>query len=188
MRIAIYDATEKAPVGLSWSAGAWLMKTGGYVQHIIPGLSWSQALEDARAITKRHWIREIQFWGHGAPGGVFINNIPLDVDDANRRALVNLAFDMAENGLIWFRTCASFAGPRGHRFATNLMKTTQMRVAGSTFNIGFPWHSGQRSLRPGATPQWSLTEGLGVDGRPMWSSAKAPNTLMFATMSLPSAW
>jgi hypothetical protein len=110
------------------------------------------------------------------------------VNADHKMLLASLGRALEPNAFVWLRTCASFAGGPGRSLATSLVKTMSCRVAGSTFNIGFPWHSGQHSLRPDAVPGWSITEGLDDKGKPLGSAKKAPHTVPFTAMSLPDAW
>lgn len=188
MKLAIYDAAENSPIGWSWAAGARLYKASGLFQHVVAARSWTQGLQDAVALARKYRFDEVQFWGHGRPGRISVDGESLKVNHDHRRLLVNLGFALEPDALLWFRVCSAFAGAPGHRLAIDLMKTTQRRVASSTFIIGFPWHSGQRSLRPGESPTWSLTEGLAADGELLPSRANAPHTLPFTATRLPSGW
>lgn len=188
MKIAMYDATENKPIGWAWAFGAWLFKVLGLVQHVVAAESWADGLQQCYAIAKKNKIREIQFWGHGYPGFLFVNKEALLPNSAHRLLLAGLGEQLEEGALFWFRTCSSFAGTSGHVLARNIAGMLRRRVAGSTFIIGAPWHSGQHSLEPGAIPSWSTEEGLDAKGEPMKSSKKAPNTLFFARMRLPSGW
>lgn len=188
MKLAIYDAAENSPVGWSWATGAKLYKAMGYFQHVVAAHSWDDGLRRVNDLTSRYRINEIQFWGHGSPGKVFVAGKWLDVDGAHKIPLTRLGSSLEPNSFVWLRTCASFAGVPGRTLATELVSMLNARVAGSTFNIGFPWHSGQHSLRPNAVPAWPITEGLDVKGQPMGSAKKSPHTVPFAAMSLPDAW
>ena len=188
MKIAIYDAAEKSPVGLSWALGARLFKLLGYFKHVIPAHNWSDALRDAIALSVKTPVTEIQFWGHGSPGGVYVAGEPLEAHATHRLLLTELQHVLAPDAFVWFRTCASFAGASGRTFAVAVVSKMKCRVAGSTFNIGFPWHSGQHSLRPGETPYWGASEGLNLKNEPLGSRRSAPNTIVFNRMSLPESW
>jgi hypothetical protein len=188
MKLAIYDAAENSFVGWSWAAGAKLYKASGYFQHVVPAKSWADGLRKVNDLTARYKINEIQFWGHGSPGRVSIAGQPLDVNGDHKILLTLLGRSLEPNSFVWLRTCASFAGGPGRTLASSLVKTLNCRVAGSTFNIGFPWHSGQHSVRPDALPAWPITEGLDAALKPKGSSKKAPHTVPFSAMSLPDAW
>ena len=187
MRLIIYDAAENTPVGWSWAIGARLFRFSGQVQHVVAARTWAQGLQDALSLATKNRITEVQFWGHGSPGRVYVAGESLKPTRDHQRALLDLSNALDPQALIWLRTCSSFAGPSGHRFALDLSVRTGRRVAGSTFLIGL-WHSGQHSLRPGQTPSWPLTEGLDAALQPLWSQADAPNTLPFSQMDLPPSW
>lgn len=188
MKIAVYDAAETSFVGLTWRFGAQFHKMGGHFQHVVAARSWASALDACIDFTTDNVVDEIQFWGHGNPGGAFINKQALDVSKEHKTRLFTLGAMLEPNALFWLRTCASFAGAQGHAFASRFAATLDRRVAGSTHNIGFPWHSGQHSVRPGKTPDWSISEGLSRLGQPLESARHAPNTLPFSKMSLPPTW
>lgn len=188
MKIAMYDATENRPIGWSWAFGARLYKTLGFVHHVVAARSWVDGLQRCYAIAQKFKIDEIQFWGHGWPGLLFVNKQELLPVTEHRLLLEGLGKSLEPDALMWFRTCSSFAGVGGHVLARNIAATLGHRVAGSTYIIGAPWHSGQHSVRPGAIPSWSIHEGLDSAGEPRKSFKTAPNTLLFASMALPSEW
>lgn len=183
MRVVLYDSRERSPVGLSWAAGARMMCTLGVVDVVIPCTSWTQALTTVAGL---RGVEQVQFWGHGSPGGVYINGDKLTADDIDQRVR-DACQALRPTGLWWFRTCATFAGAPGQGFAAKWAAISHRRVAASTFNIGFPWHSGVHSVVPGQSPAWSTSEGIS-DGRVQWSSARAPHTVTTWSMSIPEDW
>lgn len=183
MRVVVFDAAESSALGLAWAYGAPLFTRLGRFDHCIRGFTWLQVFRD---ISKLKGVTEVQFWGHGAPGHVFLDGEQLGAHVPSEALLMQPAF--AENALWWWRTCATFAGELGHGFATAWTERIGCRIAGHTHNIGFPWHSGTHILRPRQMPQWSVAEGLDDDGKPLWSRRRAPNTIWFSAMDLPSSW
>jgi hypothetical protein len=183
MRVIVYDATDNTLVGLSWKATAPLMVAAGVVDLRIPVVSWGHLVARLEAL---RGVTQVQFWGHGSPGKAYVQNAGIgpfvDMD-----AAADIRKALAPGALWWWRTCASFAGAQGHRFAVSWARALSCRVAGSTFNIGFPWHSGVHSVVPGQTPAWSTGEGM-KDGRTLWSTPRAPNTLPTWAMEIPEDW
>jgi hypothetical protein len=170
-KVIIYDATENTLLGMSWALGACLYKLLGRANHVIAARTWEQAFSE---LVNLRDVDEVQYWGHGSPGTVYLNGFELPMEMLKRAFW---AMSDTGTGMWWWRTCASFSGARGQRFAMECVKLLGVAVAGSTYNIGF-WHSGVHVLSPGETPYWSLAEGEG-DGKLLMSGAKEPNTILF---------
>lgn len=182
MRVIVYDATSKAGVvRIAWVIASRLLALWhGFV--VIPATSWRQVA--AELLRLGCCIDEIQYWGHGAPGYIFLGGI------GTRRVppeLAQIAPLLRPESLLWLRTCSTFAGRAGHEFARAWTGSLLCRVASSTHIIGLQ-QSGQHSLRPGERPTWPTTEGLDDKDCVMWSSKAAPNTLSCLDMSLPEEW
>ncbi len=179
MRVLIYDAVE-TNLGLAagWRIGSLFYK----FDEVIPATSWNQVFEKLLAIPGT--IHEIQWWGHGNPGIAVLNGLALNQNNANWPLLKN-KLPTNGSGLIWFRCCASFQGEKGKKFALDLANKLNCKVAGHTYNIGFPFHSGLHSVTPLKIPSWSNIEGLGIDGKTKSSSLFAPNTIYMWQDKLP---
>ncbi len=179
--VCIFDATEtRWGLSIPWRAGSVIL---GF-DDVIEAKSWEDAIGALRTYPDDS-VREVQFWGHGTPGRVYINHKQLDVND-----LAPLARVMASpSSLWWWRTCSSFAGVGGHAFAQRCVSVLGCRVASSTHRIGL-LHSGQHSLRPGDRPQWATSEGNERKDRPYTDSSApwAPHTIPCFTKKLPDAW
>ncbi len=184
-RVVFFDATDTKP-GLelsdAWRTGSHLYRDLRWIDHCRGFVSWRGAVEWLESLGE---VDEIQYWGHGSPGAVWLAGEPLKVS-----ALANVQV----KNLFWLRTCASFAGVVGHNLAKSLTETLKCRVAGHTYNIAL-LHSGLHSLRPGETPAWSSTEGWVLAKRMghavdkiASSSPFAPNTITFLHSSFPSTW
>jgi hypothetical protein len=179
----IYDASDKKPgveLADAWAAGGWLYRGLRRLDDCRGFLTWTEALEWLAGLGS---VDEVQYWGHGSPGCVWLGGEALDV-----RALSTLRV----TSLFWLRTCASFAGIPGQRLAKAMSSELGCRVAGHTFNIG-PLQSGLHSLRPGLDPEWPETEGLaeGLAEKPlaMRSSVPwAPNTITCLHGTVPERW
>ncbi len=199
-RLLVYDGSAKAGEKLlrtAWSTGAKLYRGMRRVQAIHGATSWDDALLWLASEGQKGSIDEVQFWGHGKWGKVYIADDVLEraqlrPDHAQHALLRELRASLAPNALVWFRTCETFGAAPGHAFAQELSDFLGARVAGHTFVIG-AFQSGLHGLLPGARPHWSATEGLrqGSADEPREafdSSAGAPNTLHFMNGRIPDAW
>jgi hypothetical protein len=167
----------------------------------VDGAYGARSFADAFAWLTRHErsrsIAELQFWGHGKWGSVFIDREPLDRDLLRPGHLHHAAFKavherLTGDALLWFRTCETLGARPGQDFAAALADATGARVAGHTFVIGF-YQSGLHCLRPGERPHWSDTEGLarGSAAEPelaLSSSPRAPNTISCLTGGIPEGF
>lgn len=187
MRVMVYDATDTKPgieLGDTWELGGWLYRHLRRLDRCFGATSWFEAVEWlAQTSEVEGGLDEIQFWGHGSPGEVWINGHSLNVVNVDALAKVK----MKPAGLFWLRTCASFAGEPGHLLARRMRDVLGCRVAGHTFNIG-AWHGGLHSLRVGAEPAWSVSEGFGANGRPSFGTPWSPNTITFMHGRVPEDW
>jgi hypothetical protein len=202
LRLLIYDATwargsvrSALQVGLtsSWVAGGALYAALGRLDERTGATSWAQALDWLATVGAGRPIEEIQYWGHGRWGRVFIGPEPLDVDalapgHALRDKLARVRDRLTPDALWWFRTCETFGTRAGHTFATEWTRFFGARAAGHTYVIG-PWQSGLHSLRPGEAPTWSVDEGLvpGAKAARM-SSPDAPHTISCLHGAVPAGW
>jgi hypothetical protein len=201
LRLVVYDATQqrRAPrlLGLSWRYGTTLYRGLGRVDAAYGARSF----EDAFDWLKRHEpstpVSELQFWGHGKWGRIFVDTEPLDrgvlaPTHRHHSGFQALVRRLTPNALLWFRTCETFGASAGHDFATALTEATGARVAGHTHVIGF-YQSGLHCLRPGELPSWSSSEGLASGTaqspvRALPSSPGAPNTITCLTGSIPEGF
>lgn len=196
----------------SWFAGGALFKALRRLDACRGFDNWTEALtwvanyrpkaaDDALAPSpsdaRDDRISEIQYWGHGSPGFVWMKREALThysptADSAVGHALRQIASRLTPDALIWFRTCSTFAGENGHRFAKAWAGGMKCRVAAHTHVIG-PFQSGLHSIRPGEHPSWNASEGLKTSapatGKHLkWSSPWAPNTVTCLHSSFPSSW
>lgn len=204
MRLVLWDATGcgRAPwqgaLTLSWRVGAALYRghPQAAVDDVFGARSWHEALAWLATVQPARRVREVQFWGHGLFGRVFIGGEVLDersilAGGAHADGLAALRARLSgTDALVWLRTCGTFGGGRGQRFARTLVDVVDCRVAGHTHVIG-PLQSGLHSLEPGATPTWSVSEGVrdGDEARAaLPSSLSAPNTITCLHGAFPRAW
>lgn len=201
LRLIVYDATQKrrrpAALGFSWQYGSYLYRGLGR----IDAAHGAQAFGDALAWLARHepsrQIEELQFWGHGKWGRIFIAGESLDrsvlsASHPHFAAFSRVRERLAPNALLWFRTCETVGAQAGHDFASALADATGARVAGHTFIIGF-FQSGLHCLQPGQRPHWSTSEGLsrGTPAAPLQahpSAPNAPNTITCLSGAIPSGF
>jgi hypothetical protein len=200
LRLIVYDATQRrrkpAALGLSWQLGSHLYRGLGRIDAAYGARSFAGALAWLRQHAPGRPIQELQFWGHGKWGRVFIDSETLDrrvLEPGHEHYLAFQAFRerLQPNALIWFRTCETLGASSGQDFAAALGDATGARVAGHTFVIGF-FQSGLHCLRPGTTPHWSATEGLarGTAAAPeaaLASSPDAPNTITCLNGEVPAS-
>ena len=201
LRLVVYDATQRQrrprALGLSWQYGTHLYRALGRVDAAYGARSFADAFgwlarhEGARA------IREVQFWGHGKWGRVFIDREALDRRVLAPGHLHHAAFQalrerLAPDALLWFRTCETLGAQAGQDFAAALTEATGARVAGHTYVIGF-FQSGLHCARPGVAPAWPATEGLAQGNaeqpeRALSSTPDAPNTITCLTGEIPEGF
>ena len=191
LRIMIYDDTcrgDSGPIGLthSWIAGALLYGAMGRFDASRGFSCWADALAWIAEFEPDREVGEIQFWGHGKWGRAMIDRDRLDVSALEpgsplHAPLSRIRERMTPDSLWWFRTCETFGAKLGHDFARAWTDFFGCSAAGHTYIIG-PWQSGLHRLKPGATIDWELSEGLqaGTPDAPqksLWSKFRAPNTI-----------
>ena len=185
------------PVGLthSWLVGGRVYRALRRIDDCAGFRVWYRALEWLATFCPEQRISEIQYWGHGSPGKVWMDGevMTCDVFDGPLAPLLKAVRDrLTPDALIWFRTCASFGAQPGQIFARRWAEFMNCRVAGYTYNIGLS-QSGLHSLRPGQHPWWPLDEGI-KDGTPIapqkmaMSRFWAPNTIHCLRSTIPNTW
>ena len=185
-RLMLYDRTCRGErwflPGLShaWAAGGALYRGLGRIDAWHGVRTWREALD--WLLVQRAPIDEIQFWGHGEWGGLWIEDelltiTALEPGHALYSRLVQIKSRLAPNALWWFRSCDVFGTQAGHDFARAWTRFFGCRAAGHTYTIMF-FQSGLHLLEPGAEPTWSVTEGVvpGLDHASS-SSIFAPKTI-----------
>jgi len=201
LRLVVYDATQRQrrpkALGLSWQYGAHLYRALGRVDAAYGARSFADALAWLARHDAAQPIQEVQFWGHGKWGRIFIAGEALDravlePQHAQHRAFQAVRERLSPDALLWFRTCETLGARAGQDFAAALGDATGARVAGHTFVIGF-FQSGLHCLRPGDAPAWSATEGLaqGSAEHPesaLNSTPHAPNTITCLTGQIPEGF
>lgn len=198
LRLMIYDRTcrGRGPVpGLShaWSVGGVLYKQLGRIDAWHGAASWAEALDWLVAASAHRPITEIQFWGHGEWGGLWIDEELLTVDALQpahplhaRLAAVRSRLVPGGQALWWFRSCDVFGTQRGHAFARAWTRFFDSRAAGHTYTINI-LQSGLHVLAPGEEPSWPEDEGV-VPGLSHASPSRlgAPHTITCFHGALPT--
>jgi Domain of unknown function (DUF4347) len=201
LRLVVYDATQRQrrpkALGLSWQYGSQLYRVLGRVDAAYGARSFADAFAWLARYEPAQPIQELQFWGHGKWGRIFIDREELDrgvlaPGHQQHRAFTAVRERLAPDALLWFRTCETLGARAGQDFAAALADATGARVAGHTFVIGF-FQSGLHCLRPGVTPFWSAAEGLakGSADQPesaLPSTPDAPNTITCLTGQIPDGF
>lgn len=158
--------------------------------------SLKEALEWITTVEPDKKIDSIQFWGHGFPGGFVINEEEFRSSSlkpqSKHYSLLKLIKDrLKPESVIWIRSCSTFAGERGKKFAKDLAKFFGCTVASYTFKIG-PWQAGLHTLKPGQEPQWPDTEGFveNKEGKLVseWSKPWSINSIFCLTGKIPKNW
>ena len=185
------------PLGLThtWIAGGHAYRLLRHVDTFKGFGFWHRALEWLATVHPEQRIQEIQYWGHGSPGRVWINGKALTIDafdDAYKPMLEAVRDRLTDDALIWFRTCATFGAERGRAFARRAVDFFGCRVAAHTHNIGL-FHGGLHSLAPGAEPDWPADEGVaeGTAAEPKkmrMSGCRTVNRITCLTADVPRGW
>lgn len=201
LRLVVYDATQRLrrpkALGLSWQYGTHLYRALGRVDAAYGARGFADALAWLARHDGARPLQEVQFWGHGKWGRIFIDRESLDRSvlghgHSQHRAFQAVRERLVPDALLWFRTCETLGARAGQDFAAALADATGARVAGHTYVIGF-FQSGLHCARPGVAPAWSTVEGLarGSAEQPeqaLNSTPDAPNTITCLTGQIPEGF
>lgn len=196
-RLMVFDRTCRGRGVLPGLSHAW--STGGALYHRLGRIdawhgasSWAEAFDWLLAQPVDRPIAEIQFWGHGQWGGLWIDEELIEKDvlepahPLNAR-LVALRPRLVPGGAArwWFRSCDVFGTEVGHAFARAWTRFFHCRAAGHTYTINI-LQSGLYELGPDEEPTWSVTEGV-VPGQTHARSSHlgAPRTISFLHNRVP---
>jgi hypothetical protein len=137
LRVIALDPTDRwlSPV---WKLGAWLYCLFGLADLYVHAKTVEELVQKLPDSEK---IFELQFWCHGAPGGIGWNR-----QFCNENSLLFAKPLTIPNGLVWFRACSVVAGHPGREFVRVLGNKLQARIAAHTHIIG----------------QWGMQSGLRV--------------------------
>ena len=183
LNFVLYDRGAAGLPGFAWKIYSKLRV--GWVS--LGVTSWKEAYQKiieklvaARMGGSKVGIGNLQIWAHGRPGQCVIGGDSIDVVGNP------LYHFLTRESLVWFRTCSTFFGDAGDRFAEAAANNLGCVVAGHTRVIAFPWQSGLYSLRPKQPLYWPTDRGK--DWERMVSSMFEPRTIFAGRMSIPKGW
>jgi hypothetical protein len=202
LRLLVFDATGygaswmQGPLSASWRYGADLYKRRPVKTRVDASFGatcWQDAFAWLASVQPKEAIDEVQYWGHGLPGCVFIGADRLDRERFARRD--PLADDLdavvarlrGPGALVWLRTCGAFGGEAGQAFAVACAERFGCRVGGHTFVIG-PLQSGLHTVSQTTSPRWPAHEGQSEAGGLLPSSWSAPHTITCLHGAIPAGW
>jgi hypothetical protein len=187
LRLMLYDRACRgrglAP-GLShaWAVGGRLYRALGRFDAIHGAWSWAAGIDWLLAMSEHRPIAEIQFWGHGEWGGLWIDEelltaAALAPTHYLHDRLARLQTRLTGDALWWFRSCDVFGTQVGQDFARAWTRFFGCRAAGHTHHI-MVLQSGLHVLAPGEEPAWPLDEGLEAGlAHARFSTWSAPRTI-----------
>jgi hypothetical protein len=195
LRVMLFDRSCRGrglSPGLShaWGGGGALFRALGRFDAVHGAWSWTAGLDWIIAASAKRPIAEIQFWGHGEWGGLWIDEelmtaSALEPGHYLHDRLATIRTRLAPDALWWFRSCDVFGTQTGHDFARAWTRFFGCRAAGHTHHI-MMLQSGLHVLRPGEEPTWPLDEGLESGlAHARESSLFAPRTITFLTQEPP---
>ncbi|MFH1746012.1 MAG: hypothetical protein ABIG44_03095 [Planctomycetota bacterium] len=132
------------------------------------------AVDDALRARGFEQIAAVEFWSHGNAGYFRINEhryragIFTKPSTALAPRLKRLRAQLCDRASVHWRTCSTFHGEKGHRFAQAASKFfcatgKQVIVMGYTRPVGLTFPGGH-ALRPGQSPYWPVCEGRSEQG------------------------
>jgi hypothetical protein len=120
---------------------------------------------DGEFTTESFEIPGVEVWGDGPIGGVIGYEDWTRHLSALQRLLVVLRRTICDrDSEVYFRSCQAFKGESGQKFADAAGKFWRSIVIGHTKLIGLS-QPGQKRLKPGDKPDWSVTEGEDEEGK-----------------------
>lgn len=177
-RLLIYDAATKDVASCFWGVGAVWMASN--YNMIIAASSVDDVIEKLKH--NHDAFDEIQIWGHGSPGYIYIDMVPLLQnfwDELKRHC--------KKDAYVWLRTCSFACGSLGKENTANLANFLDCNVLAHTFSIGqLGFQSGLKTVSPSRPPKWHPSEGVSVDGAAIGSTPWRPQTTHALVWNIPS--
>jgi len=130
MRIVMYDKDIKGAMFLKFylRIGAFIGKILGVYDRIYGISTWEEFFE---IINTEKDVKQVDYWGHGSSGEVYLQNTPLTLHlNLNKDAKLNVE-------TIWFRTCSTLRGKSGLLFLEKVIGRLGKNVGGFTEIIWF---------------------------------------------------
>ena len=197
LRLMVYDRScrgrglELTGLSHAWAAGGAFYWALGRIDAWHGAGSWAAAFDWIVERTRNAPAVEIQFWGHGDWGGLWIDEerltaAALEPGHYLYHRLAQLRTRLAgPDALWWFRSCDLFGTQVGHDFARSWTRFFGCRAAGHTHSIML-LQSGLYVLAPGEEPSWPCDEGV-EPGLPhgQASTVSAPRTITCLHNTLP---
>lgn len=179
-RLMIYDVAEDSFVGFSWKVGSKVFSP--YFDKILAVKSWDDCYAQLSQLEEKY--DEVQFWGHGTPGFIYVNKQPSTAD-----FWLTLAKKLNKNAVVWLRVCSFAATSLGKTMMSQISKTLNAKLIAHTYSVG-QWgcQSGARAVTPTNSAKWSSDEGVDRGQSPfklLPSAPWIPNTVLVLTMKPP---
>lgn len=180
-KLVIYDATL-GYLSFLFLIGAQIAKFFGFIDNYVSARSWYTL--PWNTLKEQEPYDEVHYWGHGKPGGTYLNGVHLlTASGAQPSLMVNLKSIIKKEGVFWIRSCSSFEGKYGQEFAEVLSNQLRRDVCSFTYSIWL-FQSGGHYLRYEETPNWPVKEGT----EERWSRPFLPNTITCFRNSIPKDW
>lgn len=177
-RLMIYDFSEDTPVGFTWKVGAFFGRP--FFDKIIYAKNWFDCENQLKALTEKY--DEVQFWGHGSPGKIYIGG-----QNDPSSFWGNLEKVLNKDATVWLRVCSFAHGDHGKVMMHILSEVLGARLIAHTYVIG-TWAS-QSGMHAVDTKNNLLAEWPDEEGRKenvfTSSNPLAPNTVSAFRMFAP---
>jgi hypothetical protein len=202
LRLVVHDATGHGGSWLqpgltaSWQVGARLYQhypPAWRADAVFGATTWQDALAWLCSVHPGAPIDEVQYWGHGLPGRIFIGTDVLTTRTLEAAHPLRDDVDAfvarlsGPQALVWFRTCGAFGGEAGQAFANACAARFGCVTAGHTHIIG-PLQSGLHTVSPTSPANWPVSEGQTAGGGLKQSSPLSPHTITCLQGSIPAGW
>lgn len=180
----IHDEAKRGSLTWWWKIGSILQMAKQNADIVIEAEDWEGALANVLDEANGKRINNLQFWGHGNAGRMYMNGVPVTVNNfslTNKRNLIDdflheLRLLLSPSSYVWFRGCSCFFGETGQRFALGARDFFNCNIVSHTYII-HALQSGTHILGPGDQISWTTSEG-GVTEETGMSKLGEPNTIL----------